>query len=393
MKYFLILLLFFSFHAYSEVLRDIVLIGNKKTTKNAIIGHAQIKINQNITTEELQTIKENIMRINQIHLKKYEFNNGILTIEIEDKWTLFPVPMITQSGNYNNRGFLIYDDNFLGTLGTFVPGISWSNSVINGLVYFQDESFFTPKTGFKVLVMRKSDYVDFKRNSISKDQYSSLYDTMMLLPNYLYKNQVFKAGPIYISKSITPQINKTISKDVSKGLFFRHHWNSYQTLEVMYQGFITTYDLYILKSQNGFWVNRQEADIAISIPYKWNFINLGLHGHLISDKSSLFSKILGGDEGYRGYDKSSLSASQNIGTLVQYQQHIFDKVFISPFYEYNNSILISSIMNGKTLSEHTVGIGIRYYFTKISIPGVTLDVARNLSDRSTHYHINIGVNI
>lgn len=386
-------LFFFSLSLQAEVIKEVIVKGNRKTTKEAIIQHAQIKINQNISEQDLKTIKENLLRINQIHLKNFEFINGVLSIEIEDKWTLFPVPMITESGNYHNRGFLIYDDNFLGTLGTFAPGISWSNSILNGLIYFQDESYFTPKTGFKILIMRKSDYVDFKRVNITQDQYDSLYNTFMFLPNYLYKNQVFKAGPIYINKFVNHKVNNTSFKDSSKGIFFRHHLNSFQTLEVMYQGFITTYDLYILKSQNGNWVSRQEADIIFSIPFDSNFINLGLHGHLISDKLFLFPKILGGDEGYRGYDKSSLSANKNLGTLIQYQQHLFDKIFLSPFYEYNNSTLIDPIMNGKTLSENTVGLGIRYYFTKISIPAVIFDAARNLTDNTTHFHINIGVSI
>lgn len=389
----ILILIFLSFSLHAEVISEVVLKGSKKTTKEAIIQHAQIRMQQDLTKQDLETIKENLLRINQIHLKSFQVENGVLNIEIEDKWTLYPVPMITESGNYHNRGFLIYDDNFLGSLGTFAPGISWSNSIFNGLVYFQDESFFSPNTGFKILIMRKSDYVDFKRGNITQDQYESLYNTLMFLPNFLYKNQVFKAGPIYINKFIKHKSDNTTYKDSSKGIFFRHHLNSFQTLEVMYQGFITTYDLYILKSQNGNWVTRQEADIIFSIPINLNFFNLGLHGHFISDRSFLFPKILGGDEGYRGYDKSSLSANRNIGALVQYQQHLCNKIFISPFYEYNKSTLIDPIMKGKSLSENTVGAGVRYYFTKISIPAVIFDAARNLTDKSTHFHINIGVSI
>lgn len=392
-KFLLIIFLAIAFETKSEVLKNVVLVGNKKTTKHAIIQHAQIKLNQDVTEEDLQEIKENILRINQIRLKNFEFRNGTLTLEIEDKWTLYPVPMITESGNYHNRGFLVYDDNFLGTLGTFAPGISWSNSVLNGLIYFQDESFFTPKTGFKILLMRKSDYVGFQRKDKTENQYDSIYDTFMFMPNYLYKNHVFKAGPIYINKSITHKQDATFYKDISKGIFFRHHLNAYQTLEVMYHGFVTTYDFYILKSQNGKWVNRHEGDIATSIPYKGNFINLGVHGHYINDNSFIFPKILGGDEGYRGYDKSSLSATKNIGAVIQYQQHLFNKIFLSPFYEFNSSTLIAPIMAGKTLNENTVGIGLRYYFTKISIPAVIFDLARNIDDRSTHFHINIGVSL
>lgn len=109
------------------VLKKIEITGNKKTTTQSIILHGQIKLGQELSEKEVEQIKERLGRINQISLKKIEFQEGTLKIEIVDKWTLFPVPMITESGNYHNRGFLIYEDNFLGTLGTLAPGISWSN--------------------------------------------------------------------------------------------------------------------------------------------------------------------------------------------------------------------------------------------------------------------------
>lgn len=355
--------------------------------------HGQIKINQELSDTDLQEIKENLMRFNQYHLKNVEFKGGILKIEIEDKWTLYPIPMITESGNYHNRGFLIYDDNFMGTLGSFASGISWSNSVFNGLAYFQDESFFTPDTGIKLLFMRKSDYVEFKRSNAIISHFGSRNDTIMITPNYLYKNHVFKAGPIYINKYISDNDSVATLKDSSKGIFFRHHLNAFQTLEVMYKGIITTYDLYVLKSQSGKWIYRNEGDVAWSIPVYGNFINLGLHGHYINDKTFLFAKNLGGDEGHRGYDKASFPASRNIGFLAQYQQQLYQKIFIAPFYEYNSSKLTAPILRGATINENTLGVGLRYYFTKISIPAVILDFARNIEDKSNHFHINIGVSI
>ena len=388
----LIIGLFLSRVIYADVLNRVEISGNKRTTNEAIIQHGQIKIGQDIGEKELNNIRENLGRIGQILVTKFEFTNGILKIEIEDKWTLFPVPMITQSGNYKNRGFLIYDDNFLGSLGTLAPGISWSNSIFNYLLYYQDESLFNPRSGIKLLLMRKSDFVDFTRFNTSVDTYESRYDSYLITPNYLYKDQVFKAGPVYIDKSIYKN-NTQIFRDKSKGIFFRHHWNAFQTLEVMYEGFVTTYDLYALKSQTGKMIYLNEANISWSIPTKLSFLNYGLHGYHASEKNYIFAKNLGGDEEFRGYDKASFPVSQNLGGLVQYQQHLFHRFFLAPFYEYNRSVLIDPILNGKNINEHTIGLGLRYYFKKISIPAVIFDAARNIDDKSNHFHINIGVSI
>lgn len=377
----------------AEVLKKIEITGNKKTTRQSIILHGQIKIDKELSEKEVEEIKERLGRINQITLKTIEFQAGTLKIEILEKWTLFPVPMITESGNYHNRGFLIYEDNFLGTLGTLAPGISWSNSIFNALLYYQDESLFTPNTGVKVLLMRKSDYVEFKRLDNVKNIHESRYDLFMITPNYLYKDHVFKAGPIYIDKTIHNEQGDAIFADKSKGIFFRHHLNAFQVMDVMYEGIVTTYDLYTLRTQTKKWILRQEVDAKLSVPMGNNFFNAGVHGHLVNDDSYLFPKYLGGDEGYRGYDKSSLPASGNVGFYAQYQQHLFKRIFLSPFYEFNRSKIIAPVDANKTINENSIGIGIRYYFKKISIPAIIFDYAKNIDDKSTHFHINVGVSI
>ncbi len=378
--------------AFSEVLQSIVITGNKKTSESAIIRSGQIKKGSKLTTEALETIKENLGRINQIKIKDISFKNGILSIVIEEKWTLFPVPMITNSGSYKNRGLIIYEDNFLGSLGTLAQGISWSNSVFNYLLYFQNESLIQPNVGLKFLLMKKSDYVEFKRF----DKRVSLFEiqnfSVLFTPNYLYKNNVFKAGPIFIDKSIYKDKIK-LNTDHATGLFFRHHLNYFQVMDVMYEGYVTTFDFYALKKKNSQNVFQNEANINWSYPFYKSFINLGIHGYNSNDSTQFYAKNIGGEEGYRGYDKVSFPISQNIGYFFQYQQHLVKNFFFSPFYEYNRSKLILSTLNGKRINENTIGAGIRYYFKKISIPAVMFDYGRNIEDKSNHFHLNIGVSI
>ena len=341
---------------------------------------------------KLLIIKERLGRIGQIYVKNISFKDGILRIEIEEKWTIFPVPMITQSGTYKNRGFVLYEDNFLGTLGTFAPGISWSNSILNYLIYYQDESLFSPIFGIKFLGMKKSEIVTFERNSKTLETYESRNISFLIAPNFLYKDQVFKLGPIYNDKTIYNGLQKSITNS-TKGIFVRHHWNAYQTTEVMYEGFVTTYDLYFLKSNDHKYIIQNEASINWNIPTKFNFINFGIHGFHSNNSNILFAKNLGGEDGYRGYNKASLPVSQNIGALFQYQHKIYAQLFLSPFYEINRSRIVCNNLNGKLVSESTLGIGLRYYFKKISIPAVMVDFARNIEDHSDHFHLNIGLSI
>lgn len=379
----------------AEVLKAIEVTGNKRTLTSALIQHGQIKEGEDLNEEGLQTIKDHLGRINQFRLKSIDFKKGILRIDIEEKWTLFPVPMITESGNYHNRGFVLYEENFLGTLGTLALGISWSNSSLNGLFYFQDESLFSADTGIKLLLMKKNDYVEVTRSSQTRSIHESRSNLVMITPNYLYKNQVYKAGPVFLDKKIVNKDGLNIFSERSRGLFFRHHLNAFHALDILYEGMVTTYDLYVMNHGGSNLILRHEADLKWSTPISAHFLNLGLHGHHINNQSYSFPKYLGGDEGFRGYNKSSIPASRNIGFFIQYQHNLFNHLFVTPFYEFNSSQFIQAVQavqEGKAFTDNTLGIGIRYYFKKISIPAVAFDYGRNLEDQSGHLHLTIGLN-
>jgi len=128
-------LIFSSLASYAVFIKDVELTGNTKTKLSALIRWANIPIGKEISQERYDFVIEKLNRINQVNLKSVSFEEGIMKIVIEDKWSLFPVPMVTQSGDYFSRGFLIYENNFLGRLGTFVPGVFWTNSGLNAILY------------------------------------------------------------------------------------------------------------------------------------------------------------------------------------------------------------------------------------------------------------------
>jgi len=396
LKHFLLLafMILFSTISNAEIVKSVVVTGAKKTTIEAVQRHARIRPGDNLDQERMKEIRENLLRVPQINLKSLDFKDGVLTVDIEDKWTIYPVPMITQSGNYYSRGALLYDDNFFGSLGTFVPAITWTNAGMNAILYYQDETFFTPQYGFKILAMRRNQLTDFKRGGDTNQQFESRMDTLLFTPNFLWKDHVFKGGPIYLKKEVLSMNGQTLMpRDEAKGFWFRHHWDYFQKMDVMYRGFITTYNFLCVDKSSGGTVLFHDADVAVSIPIKQSFVNFQVHGHYTNEETYLYPKLVGGSEGHRGYDKDSLPLQANAGLMIQHQQHLFNRVFFSPFYEFNTSKLIKPVYAGQTLNESTVGAGIRYYFQKISIPAIIVDYARNFDDKSSHVLVNIGLMI
>lgn len=389
----LFILSFFAHSAHSKIINKVEITGNSKTKKEAILKWAGIHVGKVLSNEEIEEIIENLKRIYQFNLKKVEFKNETLYIDIEDKWSVFPVPMIAQSGNYYSRGLLIYENNFLGKLGTVAPGIFWTNSGLNGIFYWQQDNVLAESVGMKVLVLHKSDLTEFRRREKIVNTFETRFDTIILTPNFHKGRHDHKLGPIYIKKKILNTLGEKIFRSESFGVYYRHHYNNFKKLPILFDGLYTSYDFFLLKDSKDGVDYLQGGDVQYILPHKKSFLKLEAHFHQTNNTGYLSPKMLGGNEGHRGYDKESLPAQLNLGFMIQEQIHLLDNVYTAPFYEYNHTKLIRPVQNGLTLRESTVGINFSYYFKKISIPAVIIEYARNIDDKSTHIHLNVGLKL
>jgi hypothetical protein len=96
-----ILFLLFSHKLSAEILKKVELTGNKRTKKEAIIHGGQIKIGKELPNEGLNEIKENLGRINQIHLKNVTFKNGILEIVFSKHWNAWSISTTSLQKNFH----------------------------------------------------------------------------------------------------------------------------------------------------------------------------------------------------------------------------------------------------------------------------------------------------
>lgn len=393
-------MLFFPCSIQALIIKDVHLVGATKTTKSAILNWANIKLNKNIDEEELEHIKEKLMRALQYILVKVEYfpKEEILQVEIKDKWSIFPVPLINQSGEYYARGFLIYENNFLGRLGTFAPGILWTNTGLNGLLYFQEDSFITHRVGLKVLMLHKSDLTKFKRHGRAQEIFETRFDTVIVTPNYQKGRHDHKLGPIYINKKVFDKNQRQLFESERFGLYYRHHYNMFRKLPILFDGLITTYDLFLMpKSLTQLTSQKIDllhgGDIQYTYPHFKSFLKLQVHYHYTNNDGYLSPKMLGGQDGHRGYDKESIAAKENIGAMIEEKVYLFNQIFLGAFSEYNYIKLIAPVHKGMQMREITFGANISYFFEKLSVPAIILEYARNIPDKSHHFHVNIGIRL
>lgn len=381
----------------AEVIKDIQISGHSKTKPWALLRRVNVNIGDDLTPADFLDLKIRVSQNPQYILKSCTFDQGILKIVIEDKWTIVPVPLISQSGDYYIRGIGFYENNFLGRLETLVPAVAWTNAGLNYLLLYNSENFFSSNLGISSLIVRLNTLSRFYRHKVMQNEFESRTTAFELTPNFFYKNMVFKAGPILFKKEIVQTKTQTQSSldQTYEGVGLRTRYNIkfFEQLDTLYKGYFITANAYALRPKDGgnTFFNGKIELVATYPVFDEHFVNLSENLALASAKTFFYNFSEGAHEGFRGYDGESIHMQRYAATMFQYQHHIWDRFYAVSFFENTRSVLINSIYNGAHLNENTIGGGLRYYLKKISIPGINVEYGYNIQDKSSHIHFNVGL--
>ena len=242
----------FSVTLKAEVIKDIQITGQTKTKPWALLRRVNIQIGDDLTPAEVEDLRVRVSQNAQYILKSFKFQDGILKIEIEDKWSIIPVPLISQSGDYHMRGVGLFENNFMGRLETLVPAVAWTNSGINYLLLYNSENFFSSSFGISALVVRLNTLSRFYRHKVIQTQFESRTTAFEVTPNFFYKNMVFKTGPIFFKKDIVKMDSATTEQTFQgAGLRSRFNIKFYEQLDTLFKGYFVTANAYVLRPKDG----------------------------------------------------------------------------------------------------------------------------------------------
>jgi len=243
----------------------------------------------------------------------------------------------------------------------------------------------------KAILLHKNDLTQFDRRDNVVKAFESRLDTVILTPNYNDGNFDHKIGPIYLKKEVYEESNRAFSSE-RFGLYYRQHYKGFEKRPILFDGYDVTFDFfYIPKGDDHDFMS--VGEYLYIKPIASDFFKFKLQFNYTNNDTYLTPKVLGGNEGQRGYDRESLPTQWNMGAMVQFQKNLFKCYFSSIFLEYNRFKLIKPVYEGETLSESTVGINASYYFSEVSIPGIIVELGHNIDDQSNHVIINVGLSL
>lgn len=113
-----------------DSLNRIVIHGLKRTRESAIHHYINIAPGDSVSSLDTEDLRKKILKTGlfksvEISLQEKEGSTDLLIV-IEERWSLFPVPLISLAPENNIFGAYVVDGNFLGRLTSLVAGGSYS---------------------------------------------------------------------------------------------------------------------------------------------------------------------------------------------------------------------------------------------------------------------------
>ncbi len=142
---FLVLFVFLGMYIYSidadKVIGSLTISGLNRTKESVIYNLLNVEEGDKISLFDEDYIKQEILKTGILRPGKItysEYENYIdVNIEIKEKWTLIPIPIVSISGDNQYYGFVLLEQNFLGLrkLLFVQSGYSTLLGFTGGLVY------------------------------------------------------------------------------------------------------------------------------------------------------------------------------------------------------------------------------------------------------------------
>ncbi len=323
-----------------------------------------------------------------------------LEIEIEEKWTLIPIPAVQAgSGKSKSAGAFLFESNFLGMGMTLGLGASVSNS---GSTYFgllSDPSWFFSNWHYTLSAIRQDADVVHLYEESEIDGFHEVSSLVTLGVGYKFHPWSF-----------TPKISRQTRTFSQYSQYTPPDDNSSTMLGASLSYDMKNYKLYyseglFFKSEIATDMNRTDGAkkcTSHNIQIGWQqgvyqtqalqilFLNGGVSGGGKQD-----ALRIGGGRGLRGIEPKSLWAERFYAVAVDYQiplkSYSYGTLTTAPFAD-NGKLYYRS--GGQSYTEyHAFGAGVYFFLKSIAIPGLGFEAGYNSQFQKEFFAFSAGLSM
>lgn len=362
-----------------KVIGSITISGLKRTRESVVYkilgveeGDKISLFDEEVFTQEI--LKTGILRPGKITCNEYEDYIDI-NIEIKEKWTLIPIPIVSISGENQSYGFVLLEQNFLG---------------LRKLLFVQ--SAYSTLAGLTGGIMYRD--IDILPG-----------DLYLLTGGFLTNN----SDDSYVHTAGILGIGKEFTKLILQSQFKYDHFifDSSEQNQFISNSFNIAYkDLYYTSTiQTG-------TSLSLTLTPGWNFggsaMFLKLNGTMNHSKEIFKNLYLAGRISYQYFDSPTLlerywGGSDNSRTLVPVlcDQYTGGSVFLEyAFLDFGAGAVSSMVQYELGGYQHDSnnwniytgpGAGLRLYLKKIAMPAMGFDIAYNTFNNNFLFTLTVGM--
>lgn len=403
----LCLLIFFSLVSFTNaqsINPKILIKGNTRTTTSYLNSVVENCLENQESTDpisiDLKMIQECVLNTKLFSKAEITLDNDVLTVEIHDRWTLIPVPMVvSEKGKETSYGALVMENNFLGSGIKLIAGGTMSASNNFMVIMVEDPSLFFSDWGLKLMGGKSHKSIE----SFEADQVVDglEIDTRFYTTNLGYRfNSYFKSNVQLSYHQFeyndfdgyeTPESVTSISAGLSAKLDFSKFKFYYQegfSSNLKYQENISRTDDAAFTKSLKLKMNWQMETIN-SQAFQLGFLSGNIHN---ADRRSALR--VGSKNGFRGIPGEGAWTNAYYALSMDYQIPLSSSGHgtwtLAPFLD--NGLLIQQADNQAT-SYLSYGIGSYFFLKKVAIPGIGLIIGTNSEYQKNFFKFTIGFDI
>jgi outer membrane protein assembly factor BamA len=333
-----------------------------------------------LATDSIRQCVLNSRLFSEVDVK---FDEGALKVDVKDKWTLIPIPIVSAgSGNSKSTGLFMLESNLLGMGLNLAVGGTSSNRGTSYFGFLTDRSLFFTPWNYSLAVTKSDQEVLLKDKDLIMDGF--LEDTLS------YKGSLgYRFGQLNISAIVSLRLSQyqeypgfakpDDNRAEAVGLSLNYDNRNYQLyfseglgLSINYQADIQRSDGEAHSKQLTGIVNWQKAVFTDQV------VQLGLsHGSREGGTRANAFRI-GGSNGFRGIELTTEWADHYDAGSFDYQipLHSFDSgtLTFAPFLDIGR---IYEAGEPTASNYRSTGLGIYYYLKAIALPGVGFQAGYN----------------
>lgn len=388
-KILIVIIFSVSLQLYTQSYRisDIEISGLTKTRISTVLNIIDLKVGDDISETFIPVIRQNLLKenifINDIVIKITPLNEyeALLEINLRDKWTIIPVPVVVVTSSGYLFGGVFVESNLLGLNHSLVTGLFYNGDNLSGFTAWElpqnSLGSFTVSSNYSTGDIV---YYDFYGNETVTEN----YDRVGL--KVKFENEI--RNSLSLSISIKPSLNsQKLLLDGGLGLSFDNE----AILPFLKQGVIASTEYVNRLSIEDSKIYRQiSSEVSLSKAFSSIYLQLVLNGGYSFD-SFYFPFLYGGSDGSKIFKTKSVKVKSYANHLLKFELKIFDLDWgyvTLPLY-YESGILAVPETN-QVYSYSGPGTGLTLYLKKIAFPAFGFNFTYDLLESRYKFSVALG---